>query len=618
MSAISQDVSQIRSAVYGKDVREAIADGIEQCYTDVSSGVTMANTAATAANTAAAAANTAATAANGAATKIAAAYSSSSTYAVGDYVSYNNNIYRCTTAITTAEEWTAAHWTAVTIGDEVSDLKSAFDTFSMPFVPSMIHGRLDSQGNFVESTDRWVTEDYLPTAYLAMMDNNTSGGTTYVDYYNLVDGSYVFAEYDSTQPGSTYTFDQSKGTHVRLYSTHNSSGQNVVLHQYVQKLKDMYDSMLGDLAPIHPSRYGAPNFDTVNGTFTILHGTTIYAGDNYYLISTDISCNLSSYTSHKIIYNIANGTLSDIRYSNAVPKGSLLVALYTSAGKTAAMSCTYCINKNLYNINTSDIYGMRNYNIKSVNHRGYNSEYPENTLIAFKASRQHGFEWIETDVQYTSDGVPVILHDSTINRTARNADETEISTTVNISDITYSQALDYDFGIWKGSEFAGTKIPTFEECISLCRNIGLKVRVELKNGTVTTARIPGLIAIIEKYAMQDNVEFASFNHSLIDYINQNYHKYSIAYIQSRYSATLLDEVQAIMNTRDDFTVSMNISEDVNTDANLALMQGTGAKIDFYTITASGESTIIEANTRASSFTTNKINVGEYLYEYYRS
>ena len=55
----------------------------------------------------------------------ASAYSSSATYAVGDYVFHNGVLYRCISAISTAEAWTAAHWTAAVLGDEVGDLKSA-------------------------------------------------------------------------------------------------------------------------------------------------------------------------------------------------------------------------------------------------------------------------------------------------------------------------------------------------------------------------------------------------------------------------------------------------------------------------------------------------------------
>ncbi len=56
---------------------------------------------------------------------IAPTYSSSALYGVGSYAWYNGSLYRCITAITTAEAWTAAHWTAAVLGDDVGDLKSA-------------------------------------------------------------------------------------------------------------------------------------------------------------------------------------------------------------------------------------------------------------------------------------------------------------------------------------------------------------------------------------------------------------------------------------------------------------------------------------------------------------
>lgn len=60
----------------------------------------------------------------GAAGVVASAYSASQTYAVGDYAIHNSNLYRCTTEITTAESFTAAHWTQVVLADDVTDLKS--------------------------------------------------------------------------------------------------------------------------------------------------------------------------------------------------------------------------------------------------------------------------------------------------------------------------------------------------------------------------------------------------------------------------------------------------------------------------------------------------------------
>lgn len=72
---------------------------------------------------------------------VAAQYSNSATYNVGDYVIYNDSLYRCNTAITTGEAWTAAHWTAAVLGDDVGKLKNAltpynaFDIISFIFNP---------------------------------------------------------------------------------------------------------------------------------------------------------------------------------------------------------------------------------------------------------------------------------------------------------------------------------------------------------------------------------------------------------------------------------------------------------------------------------------------------
>jgi hypothetical protein len=76
----------------------------------------------TAANTAATAANTAAANVGG---NLAANYSTSAAYAVGDYCIKDGTLYRCTTAITSGENWNSAHWTAAKIGPDVSALKSA-------------------------------------------------------------------------------------------------------------------------------------------------------------------------------------------------------------------------------------------------------------------------------------------------------------------------------------------------------------------------------------------------------------------------------------------------------------------------------------------------------------
>lgn len=98
----------------------------------------------------------------------AAAYSSSAKYAVGDYVFYNGALYRCISAISTAEAWTAAHWEAAVLGDDVGDLKSAIDdiaTFTEgknKFDPAKaVGGYLSSNQGAITSHSDYGTTDYI-------------------------------------------------------------------------------------------------------------------------------------------------------------------------------------------------------------------------------------------------------------------------------------------------------------------------------------------------------------------------------------------------------------------------------------------------------------------------
>lgn len=184
-------------------------------------------------------------------------------------------------------------------------------------------------------------------------------------------------------------------------------------------------------------------------------------------------------------------------------------------------------------------------NIKSVNHAGW-YEAPENTLPAYKASKQHGFYYVETDVSFTSDNIPVLLHDNTINRTGRNADGTEISETINIYDITFEQAQAYDFGIYKSSEYAGTKLPSLEQFILLCRNLGLHPYIELKSSyNYTQAQIESCVDIVKRYGMKDKVTWASFSNTYLGYVKNYDDSARLGYIVSSVTADSITNALAL-------------------------------------------------------------------------
>lgn len=154
-----------------------------------------------------------------------------------------------------------------------------------------------------------------------------------------------------------------------------------------------------------------------------------------------------------------------------------------------------------------------NDNIRVINHRGFNFEAPENTMVAFKLSIEKGYRYIETDVQFTKDNIPVLLHDETIDRTSNGSG--------NIENFTYEELLNYDFGSWFDSKFAGTKIPTFEEFLSFCKYTGVHPYIELKYGGMTESNIIKLLSIVKRYGMLNKVTFISSEITFLQIIKEN-------------------------------------------------------------------------------------------------
>lgn len=151
--------------------------------------------------------------------------------------------------------------------------------------------------------------------------------------------------------------------------------------------------------------------------------------------------------------------------------------------------------------------------IRYVAHRGYHVQAPENTMPAFAAAVEAGYQFLESDVHFTKDGVAVLCHDSTINATARNADGSKIVGVKSIQFMTYEQLLQYDFGIAAGEAYRGTRIPTFREWIAFCREADVTPYIELKS-SMTTEQVQTLMQLVEEAGMTDHAVWISFTWNL--------------------------------------------------------------------------------------------------------
>ncbi len=94
--------------------------------------------------------------------------------------------------------------------------------------------------------------------------------------------------------------------------------------------------------------------------------------------------------------------------------------------------------------------------VRIIAHRGHSAAAPENTPAAFRAAAaMDGVDLIECDVRLSADGVPVIIHDRTVERTTDGTGE--------VSELSLDQLRGLDAGSWFAPQFAGQRIPTLAE-----------------------------------------------------------------------------------------------------------------------------------------------------------
>lgn len=136
----------------------------------------------------------------------------------------------------------------------------------------------------------------------------------------------------------------------------------------------------------------------------------------------------------------------------------------------------------------------------NIAHRGFSSQYPENTLLAFQKALDLGVSWIEFDLQITSDNHLVVMHDRTVDRTTTG--------TGDVSNLTLSQIKTLDAGIKFHPQFAHERVPTFEETLDLLQNRA-KMAVELK--FKDNDAIPQVLDILHSRNLIDQVSISSFD-----------------------------------------------------------------------------------------------------------
>ncbi|XP_070580825.1 glycerophosphodiester phosphodiesterase 1-like [Ptychodera flava] len=116
-----------------------------------------------------------------------------------------------------------------------------------------------------------------------------------------------------------------------------------------------------------------------------------------------------------------------------------------------------------------------------IGHRGGAYDAPENTIEAIREAKKNGADGVELDLEFTKDGVPVLLHDSSVDRTTDGQGEIKSYTFEEI------RKLNASHGHRLSAQFSKTRIPTLQEATEECLRLGLKIFYDVKGNAQQAA-----------------------------------------------------------------------------------------------------------------------------------
>lgn len=154
-------------------------------------------------------------------------------------------------------------------------------------------------------------------------------------------------------------------------------------------------------------------------------------------------------------------------------------------------------------------------------HRGSSRQAPENTLPAVEVAIESLAEYAEIDVQESSDGRLVLMHDLSLMRTA--------GVDAYVSDLTFRQLRRYDVGSWFSEDYIYIGIPTLEEVLEISKGkIGLNIELKrTKSGGDLAEKV---VELVKEYGMEDDVVFSSSDYKYLKEIKSLDEGFTTGYI----------------------------------------------------------------------------------------
>jgi glycerophosphoryl diester phosphodiesterase len=139
-----------------------------------------------------------------------------------------------------------------------------------------------------------------------------------------------------------------------------------------------------------------------------------------------------------------------------------------------------------------------------IAHRGNSSAAPENTLAAFQSAIEAGADLVELDYYHSADGVPIVFHDRTLDRTT-DAEARFGKGELGPGAVPFEKLRQLDAGSWFDHRFAGARIPTLDESLDVIQPHSVTL-IERKEGDAATC-----IQLLQEKDLIDQVVVQSFD-----------------------------------------------------------------------------------------------------------
>jgi glycerophosphoryl diester phosphodiesterase len=119
-----------------------------------------------------------------------------------------------------------------------------------------------------------------------------------------------------------------------------------------------------------------------------------------------------------------------------------------------------------------------------IGHRGYSAVAPENTALAFQRALQAGVDLVELDYHHTSDGLPFVIHDGTLDRTT-DAISRWGGKNVAVAGRTAKELADLEAGLWFQPPVPAQRLLPLAEAVEMIQKGGVTL-IERKAGDPAT------------------------------------------------------------------------------------------------------------------------------------